>query len=188
MARKKKAKPVFPGKTLSQVEKFYKEKDTERKEPLLVEPPEGGWDSSYVPGFSDQRAMNEVLEHQGRKPVEMPANVAWARATGEQDYRGLIDWRRQGYEILKVDPETETCENLRKHGWDLPPAAQVMPDGTIRRDDVLLVYCPGDKHRENIERHEQKRDSRQGISSRDGIEMETEESRKIGVKDDEVNW
>jgi hypothetical protein len=187
MTDKKKRPPLmFPGKSTTDVEKFHESHVGEK--PVLCDPPEGGWDSSYVPGFSDLRHMNEELKKKGKKPVPLPANVLWVRSTGKDDYRGMIEYRRQGYEIVNDATPEGTSETLNRYGYGLPPAAQIMPDGTIRRDDVILAWCTGEQHAKNVKQHEEYRRWRSGSSPSEDIEMTTEVEEKLEVSDQDVSW
>ena len=156
-----------------------------------IEPPRGGWDSSYVPGFSELRHANKYARTaQGRRAgyreTELPANLAWIRYAGEGDYRGMIEWRKKGYEIITVDPETGKAQLLEQYGWSLPPASQITSDHMIRRDDTVLAYCDGETHKKNIREHAEYREFMQGASTQATIEMETEEKRKIRVGPDDA--
>lgn len=135
---------IFANKTVSDAEKHWAQHDNLKT--WRAEPPLGGWDSSYVPGYSDER---HYWSAKGEVPIEhMDARLQWVRAVGENDYRGWMPWARMDYVLVRVEDDG-TIPLLDKHGWERPPAAQVMPDGTLRRDDTLLAYCDGDTARKH---------------------------------------
>lgn len=179
MPDKKKRQPiVFPGHT-----KLSGDRHEESGVGLKardVEPPDGGWDSTYVPGYSDMKHMNEILKLRKQKPLDMPANVIWV----PRDYRGFMPYQKKGYAIItdaKLDETgTKRSEMLEQHGWEVAPAARVMPDGTIQKDDLVLAYVPGDRHRAEVRKDEEYR------KFREGGPMETEHEEKIKVSDEEV--
>ncbi len=192
MADNKKRPVIFPSERKADAVRHYEtgQGDTTAG---TIEPPRGGWDSSYVPGFSELRHANSYAKTlQGRREgyteVELPCNIAWIRYAGDHDYRGMIEWRKKGYEIITVDTTTGKAELLEKHGFGIPPAAQVTSDGMIRRDDTVLAYCDGETHRKNIREHEEYRAFMQGASTQATIEMETEESRKIRIGPDDASF
>ena len=176
MADKPKRGPVhFPGVKAPLAEQYYQSE--EGKKAYKVEPPEGGWDSSYVPGFSDQKHMNEMLKLQGEKPLGLPANLCWLPI----NKKALMLWTKKGYEVITDgNPETQTSEMLAKHGWKVPEQATVMPNGTIQREDVVLGYVPGERYLEEQEKEAEER------AFREGATLETEEKRKVQLTDDDI--
>lgn len=99
------------------------------------------WDASYVPGFSELRAENELAVKDGKKPVPIP-RLQWVRLTkpdgatyvSETD-EGMVEWSRLGYRACGL-------ADLERHGFGWPPAAGSgpRPDGTIRRGGDLALF------------------------------------------------
>ena len=146
---------VFPGRTVMSGDKHEESGAGHRQK--LVEPPEGGWDASYVPGYSDMRHMNDALRARGKEGIKVPANVCWV----PRNYRGFMPYKKKGYEVItdaKLDEVgTKRSEMLEKHGWEVAPAADVREDGTIQKDDLVLAYVPGDRYREEMKKEEEHR-------------------------------
>jgi hypothetical protein len=178
---RKTIKPLlFGGTSKTDAEKHHEQNAGMKAK--LVEPPEGGWDSSYVEGFSDQRHMNEKLKSKGQKPIELPANLAWV----PKDYRGFMPWKKLGYEVINDATADRHSNMLDQHGWGFPPAGHVDKDGTIAKDDMLLAYIPGDKYRK-VQRDEEahRKFMETGVGS-GTVQMETEEFRKIELTDEQA--
>lgn len=109
-----------------------------------------GFDWSYVPGYSEQRIMNEHAVRDGHKPMPLD-RLYWARVArtdgSDVDYREAVNTARLGYRAC-------TIEDLKERGWGMPPAAHVAEDGTIRRQDVALAIVDEDRARRNRVRQE----------------------------------
>lgn len=158
-----------------------------------AEPPEGGWDAFYVPGYSDIRALNDHRLRDGLPAVPVPAGVAWVRYTRDNrdHYSGAQKWFRAGYKIVE-DAREENGEKrsqlLEDFGYGAPPAAVVTNEGHFRVDDVVLAWCPGEKHEKNIREHAEKRKFREGkkVGPRGLAGTETEHEEKITVGTDEA--
>jgi hypothetical protein len=182
-----KRKPmIFPGQKTNTSEKFVAEKKG-MEQMGRAEPPEGGWDANYVPGYSDER---HYWESQGKNSsLEMPGRLQWIRATGAQaNYRDTLEWSRKGYIVLKCvpradggwDPPTE----LAKHGWGIPPVAEIQENGVIRKgtEDAVLAYCDGEQARKNFLKEQddiqtmEQTHGRRG--ERSGVPLESEEERE----------
>jgi len=184
MTEKKKRGPVvFPGRTVMSGDKF--EGSGEGRKTKLVEPPEGGWDASYVPGYSDMRHMNDALRARKKKGIDLPANVCWV----PRSYRGFMPYRKKGYAVITdatIDESgNKRSDMLEKHGWEVAPAADVREDGTIQKDDLILAYVPGDRWREEERKEAEHRAFMEGTTGKN-VEVETERSEKIRLTDDDA--
>jgi len=183
--KKRKAVPlIFPKAATTAAEKFYQAGEGERQEASAV-PPEGGWDSSYVPQFSDHKHMNEILKSMGKEQVALPANLCWV----PQGYRGFMPWEKKGYTVItdavEVDGERKS-KTLEQFGWGFPPAATVTPDGRIRKDDAYLAYVGKDRYDHEVAKDLEDRRFRESGGGAEHIDMTTEESRKIRLSDDDI--
>lgn len=137
----KKQKPMlfgnmqFDAAALEDVEKFEGE----------------NFDWSYVPGYSEQRRMNEITVRNGHKPTPID-KLYWARVSRVDgtnvDYREAVTVSRLGYRAC-------TVEDLKERGWGMPPAAHVAPDGTIRREDTALAIVDSGTAKKNQKRQQQ---------------------------------
>lgn len=191
MARKRREplpeKPlIWPGKEAANTSERWEESQRGKK-PLRVEPPDGGWDANYVPGYSDER---HAWEAQKENPsLRMPARLQWVRCIGhEPAYRDWMEWSRKGYILLKADPETRTCNELTQWGWSVPEQAVIQPNGLIRKgtDDAVLAYCPGEQAKENFRKERQETAYQEGVKPRQGqttgVLLESEEEERTIVK------
>lgn len=106
------------------------------------------FDWSYVPGYSEQRKINELRVRDGKKPIEMD-KLYWPRASRidgtNVDYREAVTVSRLGYRAC-------TVEDLKERGWGMPPAAHVAADGTIRREDTVLAIVDSDRAAKNLKK------------------------------------
>ena len=104
-------------------------------------------DMSYVPGFSEMRRNQAIkmAEYAAGKCAKedipfLPVNLRWARVqnrAGQTDTSKAHAHGGKGYKFV----------NVKEHvGQDwlkaLPPGAEQMADGTIRRGDTALMWCP----------------------------------------------
>ena len=130
------------------------------------------FDMSYVPGYSEQRRINEHRVRKGQKAVPID-KLYWARtarADGSNvDYREAVTVSRLGYRAC-------TLEDLRERGWGMPPGAHEAADGTIRMQDTTLAIVDSDRARKNKDRQERINAEFEGRdiapSSQDGITSE----------------
>lgn len=106
---------------------------------------EENFDYSYVPGYSEQRRLNELAVRDGHKATPMD-KLYWARVSrtdgSDVDYRDAVTVSRLGYRACTID-------DLKERGWGMPPAAVVAPDGTIRREDTALAIVDSDRAKKN---------------------------------------
>lgn len=127
----------FDARALEDVEKFEGE----------------NFDWSYVPGYSEQRRMNELRVRDGQKPIPMD-KLYWPRVTrvdnSNVDYREATTVSRLGYRACSVD-------DLKERGWGMPPGAHVGADGLIRREDTALAIVDFDRAEKNL--NKQKREN-----------------------------
>ena len=181
--KSRKAVPLIFTKTpTTSAEKHHATGEPDRLR-TSVEPPEGGWDSSYVPEYSDHRHMNVQLCKQGKNPVELPAHLCWV----PKMYRGMMPYDRKGYKVIEdANPETRTSDLLQKHGWGMPPAATITPEGRIEKDDSYLAYVDGERYKKEVEKDLAHRKYMEGASTAEHIEMKTEESKKVRLSSDDV--
>lgn len=110
-----------------------------------------GFDWSYVPGYSEQRRMNEHAVRRHQKPIPID-KLYWARASrtdgSNVDYREAVTVTRLGYRACTVD-------DLKERGWGMPPAAHVAADGSIRREDTVLAIVGNARAEKNKQRQMQ---------------------------------
>jgi hypothetical protein len=182
---------VYPGKTDSVAEKFSH--DPKAHEKHLAEPPLGGWDANYVPGYSDHRHLNELRVRRGEKPIPLPAKLHWIRATGERvGYRDLMEWTRKGYKVIDDAEERDGkpfSETLAQHGWGWPPVGTIQ-NGMIRKgnEDLILAYVDGDRARQNEREDAEYRAMMEGASGEAHIESETETRETVQLSDADVKF
>jgi hypothetical protein len=102
-------------------------------------------DNSYVPGYSEQRRANEVLVSKGKDPVPIP-RLQWIPTgtwTGDAaPTRDTMQYYKLGYRFVSKD-------DLDRWNFEMPPAAHVAADGTIRREDLGLAAVDWDTHQAN---------------------------------------
>lgn len=110
------------------------------------------FDYSYVPGYSEQRQINEHAVRDGLKPIPLD-KLYWARAArpdgSNVDYREAVTVSRLGYRAC-------TIEDLRERGWGMPPAAHIAADGSIRREDTVLAIVDSGTAKKNQRRQQEK--------------------------------
>ena len=108
------------------------------------------FDWSYVPGYSEQRRINELQVRDGRKAIAMD-KLYWARAQREDglnvDYREAVTVSRLGYRAC-------TVEDLQERGWGMPPSAHVAADGSIRREDTVLAIVDSERAAKNLKKQQ----------------------------------
>lgn len=172
--------PLLWGDESNEVEKFDSERD-------LVE---GGFDTSYIGGYSelqkakdiakaDEATLSESIKRKyykrfGTEPYKSKYEFAWPRVSspsGDDSHtanRDLIAWYQQGYTPVTVNPEQtldkQKAEFRKKYGYDFPRAARVAPDGTIRRLDTALFVVDGERARRNEARQRAKNEKFHGIN------------------------
>jgi hypothetical protein len=143
-------KPVLFDINKSDLEQSYE------TQPLVIE----NMDSSWIPGYSETVKANDLSQSKmlteadkavyykrfGSGPRKMKFEFLWVRVTspnGGVSYRADADkmnWTQRGYRPVIVDPK-DPLTVLRNLGvTEVPPAAHVEPDGTIRRLDDALFY------------------------------------------------
>lgn len=171
---------LFAGKSQTQTGKFYDEDGPAKVKPFSVEPPLGGWDSKYVPGYSD---MKLKLEGEGKvAALHVPARLQWIPlGTGRGAGRSRMVWNRMGYKEVEVDHITGRANLLDKHGWGAPPAASVDDKGHFVMDDLVLAYCDGDQAKKNYKEWDKYNKLQSGI-------MDTEKKEKVELSDEDVVW
>ena len=181
--KSRKAVPlIFTKPPTTAAEKHHNTGEAERVR-TSVEPPEGGWDSSYVPEYSDHKHMNEELRKQGKKPVDLPANLCWV----PKSFRGMMPYDRKGYTVIDdVNQETGVSDLLQKHGWGMPPAATITPEGRIEKDDSYLAYVDAERHKVEEDKDLASRRFREGGAAPDSITMTTEQSKKVRLSSDDI--
>ena len=108
------------------------------------------FDWSYVPGYSEQRRINELSIRDGRKPIAID-KLYWARASRVDgtnvDYREAVTVSRLGYRAC-------TIEDLKERGWGMPPSAHVAADGSIRREDTVLAIVDSSRAAKNLKKQQ----------------------------------
>jgi hypothetical protein len=109
-------------------------------------------DYTYVPGFSDMKIKRDLdlgayarHEIKAKEVSILPVNLRWFRTvkgTGsDPDQMRIAHSRNLGYRAV-------TAEDVKaKHPWltELPPGAQVAPDGSIKSAAGDLVLCVVDQ-------------------------------------------
>jgi len=120
------------------------------------------YDASSVPGHAElviardlakagSRLSEDVKQGYykrfGAEPADLPADLRWIRETGPDGKRSYnADVTKMGY--LRDGYRPATVDDLRSVGFGLPPAGEVLPDGSIRREDTRLYIVDGDRARE----------------------------------------
>jgi len=100
-------------------------------------------DGSYVPGYSEIKAENQLRAARG-KPLHQTARLQWVRIAKRggmnvtESDEGMIDWMRLGYRACGI-------ADLESNGWGFPPTAHVGADGLIRRGDLALFIVGGER-------------------------------------------
>ncbi len=171
---------LFAGKSTTKTEKYYAEGGPVKVKPFRVTPPLGGWDTKYVPGYSD---MKLKLEGEGKvAALHMPARLQWipiGRNIGAG--RSRMVWNRMGYKEVEVDHMTGKANLLEKHGWDLPPAADIDEKGHLVEDDVVLAYCDGEQAKKNYEEWNEYNKLQSNI-------MDTDKEKEVKISDEDIVW
>ena len=184
---------IFPGQEVTNTSERW-EASQQGQTAYKIPPPEGGWDANYVPGYSDELASWEAKKQS--PTLNMPARLQWVRCTAQEpDFRDWMEWSRKGYILLRADIETRTCADLQKHGWGVPPAAVIQPNGLIRKgtDDAVLAYCARDQavknYREERERTAFLEGTQGKAGEKTGVPFESEEQReKVRLGDQDVEF
>ena len=98
-----------------------------------------GRTSTYVGGYSDLRAQNEVEAHKGNAIRPLSRRLQWARAerpNGDADGRRVAHWKKKGYSV-------PTWDEAIAAGLDISASAAIKgPDGTVRLGDTVLMWAP----------------------------------------------
>jgi hypothetical protein len=120
------------------------------------------YDPSSVPGHAEQVMANEIESSEamsasvkegyyrrfGTGPTDLEADFRWVRTQGPDGKRSYnadvaaMQYRRDGY-------RPATVEDLNRLGFGMPVAAQILPDGSIQREDTALFIVDGDRARKN---------------------------------------
>jgi len=103
------------------------------------------FDYSYVPGYSEQRRINEYAVRDGKRPVPLD-KLYWARA---QRADGTDVDTREATTVMRLGYRACTLDDLKERGWGMPPAAHVAADGSIRQQDTVLAIVDSDTARRN---------------------------------------
>jgi hypothetical protein len=146
--------------------------DIERYNEANIDSMLGAFDSSYIPGYSETVQANAIAEtdnldfsnaHRnavsgartkedwykkiGAKPQPLPVYFIWLRTagvSGDRSYSADVEvanYTRRGWRLATED-------DLGRHGFGWPPAAQKAADGQIRRlDTALFVIDAGLENR-----------------------------------------
>lgn len=140
---------------------------------------EAGWDSAYIPGYSDKRRENELRVLKGQKAIPLPLRFQWIRASTVNGKAvattEMYNWARLGY-------RKATKEVLDEHGYGLPPAAFENPDGDIMKEDLVLAFVPEDIALRNKKRQDQTNAEFQGFASEDHIEVEERTDKRVNLQ------
>lgn len=133
----------------------------------------GARDASYVPGYSEKRTENEIRVRDGKPSLPIP-RLQWVRGSNRagEDVsiadEGMMEWRRLGYRACGLD-------DLESMGFGMPPTAHVGPDGTIRRQDLILFFVDEKRAQRNRIREASLREEHRGESESpsapDGLEV-----------------
>lgn len=118
------------------------------------------YDASSVPGHAEITLANDIDQSRlpdhvkrgyykrfGTDPKPLPAELRWVRESGPDGSRSYnaevtkMQYRRDGY-------RPATTDDLRRAGYGLPVAGEVLADGSIRREDTRLYIIDGDRARE----------------------------------------
>lgn len=110
----------------------------------------GRYGVTYVPGYSEMKAENELRIKDGNAPIPIP-RLQWVRIKRPNagDYvvetdEGMVEFVRLGYRAMGV-------EDLDRYGYGWPPAAGSKPnsDGLICIGDLALFYVDADTAKRN---------------------------------------
>lgn len=95
----------------------------------------------------------ELYSRFGTEPAELPYHFQFVRTmdrTGNENAavvkRTRLDYEQKGYRPAKEE-DFEPDGKFGKLGYEIPPDAEVLGDGTIRRIDTTLYYTEGDNYR-----------------------------------------
>ena len=97
-----------------------------------------GGDITYVPGYSDMRKARDIALAKGKAPQALPVRLQWARnarVSGEPDSTKQWEYQSQKYRPVT---ESDIGQDWLK---EMPPAATVGPDNSIRMQDMTLMVC-----------------------------------------------
>lgn len=118
------------------------------------------YDPSSVPGHAEQQLANDMAEGNlpehvkrsyyrrfGVEPAPHEQDYRWVRDVGPDGKRSYnaevtkMTYRRQGY-------RPATADDLRSAEHGIPPTAEVLPDGSVRREDTRLYVIDGERARQ----------------------------------------
>ena len=129
-------------------------------------------DNSYVPGYSEKRRANEVRVKEGHEPLPLP-RLQWipiGTVSGDAaPTRDTMQFYRLGYRFMTKDV-------LEGMGFELPPAAHVAADGTIRREDLGLACVDWETYEINKAKLEAENRAQQQNVAVDNPELQVLES------------
>ena len=137
----------------------------------------GGWDSSYVPGYSEKRRENELRVAKGLQEVALP-RLQWVRAN-HVDGRAIAT--SEMYKWAKLGYQRVTEEDFEDLGISMPPAAHKGADGSICKEDLVLCYVPEDVAKRNKLRQEAETARFQGMGAGDHIEIQERKDTKVST-------
>jgi hypothetical protein len=136
--------------------------DLERFNEINIDAVSGGFDSSYIPGYSEIVKANEIAASNdlefaqahkdavsgartkddwykiiGARPQKLPVYFKWLRVTsvsGDRSYNADVEVAQHQRRGWRL----ATDDDLGSHGWGLPPAGILGADRYIRRLDTAL--------------------------------------------------
>lgn len=155
-------------------------------------------DPGWIPGYSEQVRANEIsaidptqrnfttarefktssgvqlrdhyLQTFGAEAKPLPMRLKWVRVSGMDGTENknvrtdLAVYKRDGYQFASK-------ELLEKHGYTVPPVAEVGADGLIRRGDVALMYVDAERAKLIDLRAARERSEREQPALQPGIEI-----------------
>lgn len=102
-------------------------------------------DATYVPGYSEgQRLVSTKLaEFQQGKIAKgdipfQSVRLRWARSQNRSGTPDTMKTHAHGQKGYRLVNKEHVGQSWLK---DLPPGCEVLPDGSIRRGDTVLMYC-----------------------------------------------
>jgi len=101
-----------------------------------------------LPGYSDERTIQELDRAAGENPSPLPYRFQFVRVqrvNGQDDNTKIAEYASRGYRIVKWDEADGLGLNLTSPDGTAQVAATRATDGTVRVGDQLLMVCPAEK-------------------------------------------
>jgi len=98
-----------------------------------------------LPGYSDERTIQELERAAGERPKSLPYRFQFVRVqrvNGQDDNTKIAEYAAKGYRVVQFDEASSFGLNLRAEDGTALAAATRGTDGTVRVGDQLLMVAP----------------------------------------------